>query len=595
MGYVLSIDEDGNLEWWMYKPQWEPGQEIPDDASDKPQKSLVWDTTTYTIHLVNDEDKPGPLKYYGVCNSETNDCNPDVPEGERGWHPIPGSGGGASVPQPHSLMHDDSAECGGFHTDVDGCLSADAGAFITSAGGKWTTVTPDGSCKFLGYDGDVGYKSIGTPKHVVLDSCKLQLYNDSAAPGGGDTRPVYYGTLKGGDDGWHKLMIDCGDGTPDHPPVDYCHTAVGGGSSDCTDSDGNPLSPGAPTPIDPKNPLDPCASGGTSICSDFPGWPFHSPYCDDIEGAEPGDPAADPTEWGKICDGCCGVIDKAVLGTDNNVFFGNCAEDCPCDNAKALKEKQGIVVSPCRTNDANDERKNVICKGCCVWQKVGDNKWKLLFGGCKRRAGIATLSCTCDLPGDGVAGPIATTPCKPAKCTGDGGAPGGGQDAGGNPINPNPGQTTKTPAGPLFGLLHVFIENDEMGNGRLYMRPRVAENAGVLPCVNSGMKSIQCTDNSGGAGCANEDDCKYYDWTNPDAAPTNNSQSSELFGGETNMVIYRTTCRYHALHPSFGDMRIYCLSGRVWQFVFTRANNDGGNVTKAHYYMMLLPTEIKEV
>jgi hypothetical protein len=550
MGYVLSINEDGKLEWWHYKPQWEPSKAIPDDASDKPQKSLVWDTNTYTIHLVNDLDDPGPMKYYGFCNPAITLCNPNVPEGERGWHPIPGStGSDGGAPEPHQLMHGNSQSCGGYHIDVDGCLSATPGAFITSAGGKWTVVTPSGSCQFLGYDGNVGYKSIGTPKHVILSSCKLQLYNDSAAPGGGSTRPVYYGTLRGGDDGWHKLMIECGDGSPGGQPLDYCHTAVGGNSG-CTDGSpsspggspsspgGNPLSPGAPTPVNPDNPLEPCAAGSTSICNDFPGWPFHSPQCDDIETAEPGNPAADPTEWGRICDSCCGFIDKVVLGTDNNVFFGNCAEDCPCDNTKALKEKQGIVVSPCRAGEANDNRKSVICKGCCVWQKVGNNKWKLLFGGCKRRADITALSCTCDLPGEGEVGPIALTPCKPAKCVGEGApggnVPGGGQDAGGVPINMNRGQTTKTAAGPLFGLLHIFLSS-----GYLYMRPRVAENAGVLPCENSGMLSVRCVDNNNPAWCANENDCKYYDWTNPNTAPTNIFQSRLISDGETNLVVWR--------------------------------------------------------
>jgi len=206
---------------------------------------------TKVVALVNDELTPAPLKFYG--------CGDIIPETQaipRGWHAVT-PGGIIITKDPHEIVSQ-------THTDVDTSESPTAGAVLVLREQWWTLVAPDAGSDLpqvlLSEDGTIKYDAPiqdNDSWHVVWDTDGWQLYNDSSW-----LDPYsYYGTLEGGDDGWHV-----NDFVGDHVGGTLCKTPLSGDGED-TDGDGVPdTDPCAPPEGTPTS--DWCATFGgvTASC-----------------------------------------------------------------------------------------------------------------------------------------------------------------------------------------------------------------------------------------------------------------------------------------------------------------------------------------
>lgn len=545
---------------------------IPDDASTLFVMSLTWDATSHTIRLVNDEDDPGALKYYGTDD-----------HGNKGWHPLPGTGTG-STPKSHPVMYNDSCE-GGFHDDVAACDDVVEGGFITSDRNTWVVISSSTECTYVRKTTHVEFGPIDTPKHVKKSGCSLQLHNDTAAAGTGN-RPWYYGTLKGGDDGWHKLPVVCtdggGGGGPGDKPEDLCKTGTG-------DSDCNGEQPGNPGKPDPSGgPKDPCARGGEDLCQLFPGWPNHPPSCDADLGGLP-DGVNGPGTWANVCPTCCYKIFDDAGGL---VSQGNNCGECACTevlmNAKHAKENRNVLVFACFTPNGGGELESVVCKGCCVWEKVG-NAWSLLFGGCKRRfVGGNDKSCTCDPPHPSIPGPFTTTSCKDIDCRAGGGGPNG---PGGITVSfPNGGGgDTRIIGGGVMGLLHATVcTAGGFGGGMLVGTVSVVELI-KYPC---------CVAKACGIGGGNDIDCAIS-LSQKDVPGCNITERQEVTasgcdGNETGsptIVFTHELTDFHKITGCDGGAGEFTGAGQGRDIYVCGDNNWNAN-QHAHIYPFLLPIRV---
>lgn len=579
---VLSIKNDGTLEWWRFRVQWKGGEDIPNSATDKFDMSVVWDTNTFRIRLRNDEDTPGPLKYYGTCNHNTrNDCNPNVPQGQKGWHPIPGSGQGAT-PAQHDLMKHHGWPCRHWHTDVEPCQTATNNEIIYSGNNKWRILPgAANTCMFLSYDaGSLAYRIIPLEtKHIVNNQpCSLSLYNDvSTLQGQG--RVAYYGTKRGADDGWHYMLITCDGSTP----KDYCRTHTG----EC----GQPGSPGNPW-NPPPIPNDVCLGQTPSNwCDLFPGWPFHSPDCTEYDTEGDIDTDGIPIEWKKMCPGCCALVKAAAYGgnVDININSG-CVNPCSCTN-EIMKGSadNNVIIYKCKQNQSSPDNGRVICKGCCIWKKV-DTTWVLIYGGCKRRGDIAYRTCTCDKPNQNIPGPVASTPCYDAPCRGAG-APGGGggrqTDVGGKPLPTGAGAVHRI-SGNFFGLLHVYATTNNNQQATMFINSRPHEMNEMIPVYITGSACY-------GAWCDHINDSIARRQHGEPGFNMNESMEYIFGGGRNDPLLTYTYVLDDFYHRDCnGEASPSIFSGRIRGIGF-KIDDNSNNVNHAHYYLMSLPVTVHVV
>ena len=547
---------------------------IPDDASTLFVMSVIWDAASHTIRLVNDEDDPGALMYYGTDE-----------EGNKGWHPLPGLAEG-TAPQPHPIMYNDACD-GGFHDDVASCDDVVEGGFITSDQNTWVVISSSEECVYVRKTDNVEFGPIETPKHVKKSGCSLQLHNDTMAAGTGN-RPWYYGTLKGGDDGWHKLPIVC-TGDDGDKPENLCQTSSG-------DSDCNGEQPGEPGKPDPGGgPRDPCSRGGEDLCNLFPGWPYHPLDCSTDLGGLPNDGSGNPGTWSNVCPTCCY---KIFNDANNLVAEGNNCGGCTCTDvvmsAKKAKENRNVRVYACFTQNGGGELDSTICKGCCIWEKVG-NRWNLLFGGCRRRfVGGSTKSCTCEKPPQNAQGPFTTTPCQAIDCRG-GGDQGGGA-GGGGPIGPGGipvsfpnggGGDTRIIVGGVMGLLHcgVCLIEGGFGGSMLVGTISAVERirypcCAARDCGAAGNADIDCA-----ISLSQQDvpGCNVNERYEVFASPCNNNEPAVaqiVFTHELTDLYKITGCN--------GDAGVFTGAGQG-RDIYVCGNNNWNANQHAHIYPFLLP------
>lgn len=261
--------------WQPYLIRWGTEQYKLYDARSIFVGSIVYDNQLGKIHLENDQDEPGPLKYYGTSV-----------DGEKGWWDIKIETG--LEPKNHNLSSNQ------WHIDVNGSFPPQTGRVITSFGSLWTYVQGDydsvGCPSYLGFstsNNQVEFLELRGEKHIEKNNtCQFQLVGDPYQVKGYTNifgfycnALMYYGTLKGKDDGWHSLpMYLCDDGSVEN----WCNTSVDSGQPSVYNNLNNPKNP---VYVDNQGVEDHCLNPNDNIynlCDTIKGWGFGE------LGADPG-------------------------------------------------------------------------------------------------------------------------------------------------------------------------------------------------------------------------------------------------------------------------------------------------------------------